>query len=245
MRNHDGCIFTAIEVEVNTLCNRSCTYCPVSLMPKAPDRYISNAVFDRLLVEAGRLGFRGRFSFHLYNEPLLHPSLAALIRRASASLREATLVIYTNGDRLTDARYTELAEAGTHHFVVTTHSGRPQPARERQTVQEPARLQLTNRGGALQHLAPPSEATRSRPCYAPSEMLIVTIDGDVLLCYEDAFRGCVMGNILRSPLDEIWFAKHFSNLRSLLAQGRRTEAAGICSACSNLAHTVPGTSHLP
>lgn len=63
-----------------------------------------------------------------------------------------------------------------------------------QIVQDSAALTLTNRDGALVHLPPPSAETTRTPCWAPSETLIVTATGDVLLCYEDARREHVLGN---------------------------------------------------
>ncbi len=80
------------------------------------------------------------------------------------------------------------------------------------------------------------------PCHAPSEMLIVTSSGDVLLCYEDSQRDYVYGNIMRSSLEEIWMAPAFVERRRLVREGRRADAAGICGKCSNTAHVEPGRS---
>jgi 2-deoxy-scyllo-inosamine dehydrogenase (SAM-dependent) len=146
---------------------------------------------------------------------------------------------------LTDRRYKSLLEAGIDHFKITSHSRKRHPDRPHQDVLFPEDLVLTNRGGTITHLPKPSPATLSLPCYAPSEMLIVTVTGDILLCYEDAERKHVMGNIMENSLEEIWFSEEFVRYRELLAQGGRLEASEICRSCTNRDHRIPGTSHNP
>ena len=186
--------------------------------------------------------YSGRISYHLYNEPLLRRDLTRLVGISKTMLPEARQVLFTNGDRLTDRKYDELVTAGIDLIVITAHDGVPPKARERQVVQLPKHLELTNRGGSIESLPGPTDLTRSSPCYAPAEMLIVASNGDVVLCYEDAKREHVFGNIMRSSLQEIWSQPSFVERRWLLGQGRRVEAGGICERCSNAAHLKPGRS---
>ena len=232
-------MFTVVEVEVNSRCNRKCSYCPVSILP-VPDvpRLMSEEVFQRLLSELSRIKFSGRMSYHFYNEPLLRTDLEELIERCSNRLPEAHQVLYTNGDLLTDDRYLRLEKAGIAHFIVTSHDSLSYPSRPKQTILFPSDLKLTDRGGIMFKLSDPLTLA----CYAPSEMLIVTVTGDVVLCYEDAKRTQVMGNIVSSPLEEIWFSVEFVRLRNLLANGRRGQGAAICKGCDNNAHQALGDS---
>ncbi len=232
--------FSVVEVEVNSRCNRKCDYCPVSTLPlPAAPRYMSEEVFERLLGELRRAGFGGRFSYHFYNEPLLRKDLDVLAARVSAALPAAQQVLYTNGDLLTDELYGRLLEAGVSEFVVTSHGFEPVPERPHQKVLFPTDLHITNRGGVMGGWPEPY----TLPCHAPSEMLIVSATGDVLLCYEDAERTQVMGNIMRQSVEEIWYSEQFVRLRRLLAEGRRAEAAPICGRCNNTAHPEPGTTY--
>jgi 2-deoxy-scyllo-inosamine dehydrogenase (SAM-dependent) len=197
-------------------------------------------VFDRLLRELEKWRFDGRFSYHLYGEPLLRRDLERFVRATEACLPDAHQVLYTNGDLLTDERYGSLTESGIDEFIVTRHDGDAGdiPARPHQIVLVPADLQLTSRGGTLPVRQPASD----RPCYAPAEMLIVAADGAVLLCYEDARRQHVMGNIMQEPLAAIWTSPQFLEVRARLAAGARASVGGICGACDNRAHDRPGTS---
>jgi cyclic pyranopterin phosphate synthase len=236
----------AVEIEVNSRCNRKCGYCPVSVLPiPSVPKYMSDSVLDALLRELAAISFAGRISYHFYNEPLLRRDLEEVVRKVAARLPLAFQVLYTNGDMLTDERYETLLGAGINHFKVTSHSLRQHPVRPLQEVLVPADLELTNRGGTMTNLPQATAETLTLTCFAPSDMVIVTVTGDVVLCYEDAERRHVMGNILESSLAEIWFSKAFVRIRQLLSQGRRSEASALCGLCTNRVHQIQGTSYYP
>lgn len=232
--------FSIVEIEVNSLCNRACDYCPVSVLPTPETpRFMSDEVFGRILASLQSIDYAGKISFHFYNEPLLRKDLHKLVRRTRDALPKAYQLLYTNGDLLTDERYDRLVAAGIDHFVVTRHSGEPIAERPRQTVQYPRDLILTNRGGILKKIAERKDPL-TQPCFAPTDMLIVTSSGDVVLCCDDAQRTQRMGNVREQTLLEIWQSPAFRRARALLAQGRRGEAAEICRGCSNLEYCAPG-----
>lgn len=226
-----------VEVEVGTRCNRRCSYCPSGHPEFTPRmRLMPQAVFARIIDQLSQYSFSGRLSYHLYNEPLLRKDLEALLAYADAAVPNACQVIYTNGDLLSEKRYSTLIAAGADHIVVTRHDGGPFPERPRQTVLRPADLNLTNRGGFLFDIAQPLNCR----CHAPAEMLIVAYNGDVLACYEDAIREHVMGNLMHQDLAEIWTSEAFTALRCSLGAANRASALKACARCSNKAHTEPG-----
>ncbi len=224
-----------VEMEINSHCNRVCGYCPRSLILDSREshaEFMSESVLKRIYDELRKIEFSGRISYHLYNEPLLHPDLAFIVVSTSRHLPSARQVLYSNGDLLDDSLYTTLTEAGISLFVITSHDGSERPIRPNQVVLRPHDLRLTNRGGSLGRL---NRAALSVPCFAPSNMLIITITGDVLLCYEDYCRSQVMGSLMKQSLEEIWFSDAFIRKRKKLATGDRS-AAGICRQCNNTAH---------
>lgn len=229
--------FTMVEIEINSNCNRGCPYCPSSKLkrPNIP-LYMDNNIFDRIINELQEINFSGRISYHFYGEPLLHPELDDIVENVSKALPQSRQVLYTNGDLLTEEKYLKLRKLGISHFVVTSHDSKPFPSRPAQTVLYPKDLHITYRGGIVGALSKPL----TLPCCAPSTMLIVTISGDILLCYEDAKREHVMGNIMHQSLEDIWFSPMFSYIREQLASGNR-DVAGICRICNNTAHTKPIT----
>ena len=233
-----------VEIEVCSRCNRRCSYCPVSLVPHPPvPAHISDIVFQTVVGQLSEVGFRGRISYHLYNEPLLNRELPRLVEIVADRLPDALQILNTNGDLLDDATYRLLRDAGIDYFYVTRHTAGDFPDRPFQVVQSAADLVLTNRGGLLTHLPEPSAETRRAPCHAPEEMLIVTVTGDVLLCYEDAGRRHVLGNVLEHHIAEIRSAPATRDLVERLRRGDRT-AASICRSCSNTSHGYPGLSAL-
>jgi len=235
--------FKTVEIEVATRCNRSCSYCPVSILESPPDqRWMDDHVFGHTISELAKIGFDGCLSYHFYSEPLLRRDLDRLVSQAKAELPGAYQLLYTNGDLLTDDRYHVLVEAGIDHFIVTQHDNRPFPERRSQIVVMGADLTLTNRGGVMTNVARLQKAL-SVPCHAPTDMLMVTFNGDILLCCDDAQRRNIMGNIMESPIEDIWSSPRFRRVRKLLAEGKRGAAGGICARCSNMEYVRSGENY--
>lgn len=234
-----------VECELNTECNRACVYCPQSkgLLPSAP-RFLPDALLEYLLEDLARIDFRGRFSHHLYGEPLLNPDLPRTVRRIRDALPRAVQVLFTNGDLLTDEVHRALLEAGIALFAVTRHERGEYPARPRQAVQYARELEFTSRGGSIEFLLKKKRASlariQSQPCLAPHEMLIVGWDGHILRCYEDARRDEPLGNLYTHTLGGIWHAAR--PIRAALACGQRAAAGRPCGGCDNVNHTTPGQS---
>jgi 2-deoxy-scyllo-inosamine dehydrogenase (SAM-dependent) len=236
-----GCVslewFSMVEVEISTACNRTCWYCPNSVPElRRSQQLMQESVFERLLSELRWIEFCGRISYHLYNEPLLHPQVCNIVACVTKELPGVRQVLYTNGDLLTNALHSKLTQLGIARFIVTSHDSQPIKERDNQIVLLPSMLNLTNRGGTV--LKKQTKAVKwplSAPCYAPSSMLIVTISGDVILCYEDAERTVQLGNIVKKSLEDIWFSKRFISIRRALSSGDRN-AESVCSRCSNVSH---------
>src|SRR5581483_938051 len=194
MNTYSGSIFwpSVVELEVGVRCNRTCVYCPNSTLgPISSSGFMEIGLFGHIIAQLAEIAFSGRLSFHFYNEPLMRKDLEHLVALARAALPFAYFVLYTNGDLLTDARYEQLLRAGIDFFVVTRHGGEPMKPRLHQRVQFPRDLDLSGRGGAVASVTAPLQ----RACHAPSEMLIVMVNGDVVLCHEDARREIVIGNL--------------------------------------------------
>lgn len=218
-----------VEVEIGNHCNLQCSYCPTSHLPMEEEQWIAPELFEQILEQLAEMGFAGTFSFHLYNEPLLHAGLENLVRAVRNRLPKARPVLFTNGTHLSEKRYCSLLEAGVARFIVTLHKAYRLPSRPRQTLLTPERLQLTNRGGLLGELDTPLQ----RSCYAPMEMLIITCKGEVLQCFEDARKRRVMGSMQSQSLKEIWFGGGFHQARAELSRGNRYLFPDLCALCDN------------
>jgi GTP 3',8-cyclase len=194
-------------------------------------------LFDTIIDQLAEIQFTGRLSFHFFNEPLLRRDLEALVTVARSKLPLAYFVLYTNGDLLTDERYAELLSAGMDHFFVTRHDFDAYPTRPFQHVQHPHHFTVSGRGGTIAASTAPLDIA----CFAPSEMLIITVEGDVVLCHEDAEKQHIMGSFANQTLAEIWFGERFKTFRIPLEDGERFRADTICQRCDNRLYPVPGT----
>ena len=70
-------------------------------------------------------------------------------------------------------------------------------------------------------------------------MLIVMVNGDVVLCHEDARREVILGNLGRSTLPEIWLGDELQRFRKHLVRGQRQEAGSVCARCDHRAYPGP------
>jgi radical SAM protein with 4Fe4S-binding SPASM domain len=241
-------LFSIVEVEINHACNRRCSYCPVSVAKRKDTGEIDPEIFEKLLAELGQMDFRGRFSFHFYNEPLLHSDLEDVVAKARRFLPGARLELYTNGTLLSRDRLWRLREAGTDHFVITQHEGEdPHPftsvwnsldaaARSFVKFQNISEVRLTNRGGLLPHLG--SEGLKFSPCFIPSMCVTVTVSGRVLACFEDFNEKLDMGDLRTKSLMEIWNSSAYSNFRASLRKGLR-HLHDPCKACNRVESLPP------
>lgn len=227
---------SVVEIEIGVHCNRSCSYCPNSTIgPTSSSSFMEIRLFRRIVAQLSEIGFSGRLSFHFYNEPLMRKDLEVLVALARAALPLAYFVLYTNGDLLTDTRYRYLLDAGVDFFLVTRHGGEPMTQRLHQHVKFPRDLELSGRAGAVFGVTAPLR----RACHAPCEMLIATVNGDVVLCHEDARREVVIGNLGRSTIRDIWFGDDMGQFRHHLVRGRRQEAGPVCARCDNRLYPGP------
>ncbi len=226
--------FQMVEIEINSHCNRRCSYCPQSVPGyRKPPRFMDVENFKRIMLILKGAEYSGRISYHFFNEPLLHPQIEELVKLATEILPESYQVIFTNGDFLTEDKYSALRANGVQTIVITSHGGKAFPERDGQVVQFPEDLNLTNRGGKVLD----ETETLYMPCYAPSTMLIVGVDGDVILCYEDAERTTTFGNLFTTSLEDIWFSPLAVKVRASLEKGDRS-ILKVCSRCDNVTHTT-------
>src|SRR5438045_3190781 len=90
-------MFHNVELEVNSMCNRTCWYCPNS-SAKRPLGYMDEPLFRKIIDELGEMDFDGTVSYHFYGEPLLDSRLPGLIEYTSRRVPHCRPGIYSNGD---------------------------------------------------------------------------------------------------------------------------------------------------
>lgn len=229
-------LFSNIAIETSNYCNRSCSFCPVSVTRKPVNRLSEQTVL-KIFDELHDLGYVGQICFNWYNEPLADVRLADFISIARNSCPRSHIYFSTNGDLLNERMLTRLIKAGISLVRVSQYDGKiadnihPLVDSPYVHVHVKQSGDLWNtRGGLITSLV-----TRDTPlierCTRPDEQLIIDSYGNVPLCCNDYHASHKMGNINISTLAEIWNNRRFDHARSLVRIGDRT-GIPVCNKCN-------------
>lgn len=102
--------FMGVEIEINHDCNRTCAYCPNATTSRKNQGQMSEELFLVLMNQLRDIGYRGRISYHFYNEPLLSPNLDRFVALTREYLPACWIELYTNGILLDEPRLRTLAD---------------------------------------------------------------------------------------------------------------------------------------
>ncbi|MBI2427047.1 MAG: radical SAM protein [Candidatus Kerfeldbacteria bacterium] len=219
-------IFNALDIEVNSRCNLKCSYCPVSMWDRG-DQFMPVELFRKIIDDLTDFPFEyeGRVSPHFYGDPLLDDRLPELMAYVRAKLPKCSIIIHTNGIKLTREKYRQLVDAGITGFLITRHMAHwPKTVRDivefepdakkyivRQTLDT---VGLFDRGGTN----PVKKRHHSRSCYYVSDEIAVDWRGRVV-CTNDFFCRDSFGDVSTRSLKDIWFDPNFVNIRRQLRSG--------------------------
>ena len=92
-------LFTRIQIQTVSWCNRSCAFCPSGKFP-VPKTFMALDVYQRIIEQLHDLRFAGRISPYLMNESLLDKRLPELIAFTRERCPDSWIAINTNGDAL-------------------------------------------------------------------------------------------------------------------------------------------------
>ena len=235
-----------IELNLSELCNRTCSFCPRAEPKKYPNqkKFMSLDVVDSLVKQIDNSDWHGNIHLSGFGEPHTHPELVDIVKIIGKS--DSTFVeITTNGDRLVDKDLDDLIECFNNGLDVVNVDcyDNEEQYKSRKFVLDSigARYTLrkyfdnglenavrnygfTNRGGAL------GEIESTGACYLPFYKTMIDWNGNVVLCCSDWHREAGnFGNILSTPLTDIWNDSTINNVRNELSKGNRV---GVCSKCS-------------
>ncbi len=247
-------MFRNLEMEVNSMCNRTCSYCP-NVSAKRPAGYMEESLFRKIIHDLAEIDFDGNVSYHFYGEPLLDKRLPGFVEYTSRHLPKSSTVIYSNGDFLTLEVLREYIRCGVGIFWVTQHDNRMPPHLQRiqdeATAEEKKHvhihfanaIHITNRSGLITTVTAPVQPLRA-PCDWPIATMVITMNGNVVPCCNDYFETEVVGNVTDRSVAEVWCSEEFERFRRALSKGDRT-ASRLCMGCdyipdmSSLRRIVP------
>lgn len=243
MKWHDAKPPLAVEIEIASDCNRKCAYCPNSKFARPEQGRMEERLFRRILNQLSDIRFKGRISYHFYNEPLLSPDLDLFTALTREVLPDSRIELFTNGTLLGKERLTRLLDLGVHKFTVTRHAGANLSAFEKalseldKNLKERIRykshedLIYTSRGGLVPGFTTFKVQTPlKRQCFVPLSVSVITVKGNVVPCFEDYLQENVMGNVDERHFGEIWTSPKYVEFREKLKRGER-DAYPVCRSC--------------
>ena len=114
---------TVVNFETRTLCNSTCSFCPVSIQNETrQDESMSGSLFEKVCKDLAEKSFSGILSFQLNNEPLIDKNLLKHIETAQTLLPECRKKITTNGIKLTLDFAKNLVDQGISILLVDNYS---------------------------------------------------------------------------------------------------------------------------
>jgi 8-amino-3,8-dideoxy-alpha-D-manno-octulosonate transaminase len=202
-------------------------------------------LFERIIDDLARIGFRRTLSFHFYNEPLLDKRLPDLVAHARRKLPHSVMDIFTNGDYLTPAWVDSLVDAGIQVVRVSLHSATAERhvCSVLEQVDESKRRRIIvdsywdreQTGGFLYNRIemaeslPPAKPTLSlgTGCSLVNS-LAINYQGDTALCCNDFHAANGHGNVAETSVGDLWRRSRPVRKRIYLGQFDKQ----ICQICN-------------
>jgi len=223
-----------INIETNTYCNRTCSYCP----PKGDSLFLDEKYVKKIIDELSGQKLR-KLSFHGYNEPLTDLRIRSFISYARERLPKTIISLPTNGDFLTVIGTQELIYLGVDQLKITLHD----PSTEEfvgkiyelgeifQEItivdlrEEHKRILLSNRGGSVKLEGPAKRITKC----PHTKTMMIRATGNVVSCFQDFYQNEIFGNIKNQKVLDIWNSKKFKEFRNNAKKGKSPST--LCEMC--------------
>tara|TARA_B100001063_G_scaffold29259_1_gene22422 strand:- start:214 stop:1092 length:879 start_codon:yes stop_codon:yes gene_type:complete len=114
---------TSVEIGTHNYCNRTCTFCPLSLdsVNRRDMRntiFMKDEVYENIMKQLASIDFNGRLDFSRYHEPTSHKKyIIEKIKIARSYLPNADISLNTNSDYMNKEYHQQLLEAGVSNFA--------------------------------------------------------------------------------------------------------------------------------
>lgn len=233
-------MFSSIFIETLTGCNRECHFCRWGQddkrltvdMPYVMNWTLLNSIANQLKA----LGFRGKISPFLTNEPFLDYRMIEIIRLFKASCPDALITIVTNGHMLSNTMVKAAFDAGLGYLAVNAYDvdilSRVNGLNSRLNLEIIDRTTddwpLDNRGGQI---GSPAPSPLQQRCDKPSEAIAIKADGTMVLCDCDIFGKVAIADLTKTSLIDAWNSPIINHYRKALSEKNRG-SLDLCRDCN-------------
>ena len=192
------------------------------------------------------VGFKGRVSFHFYNEVFTDPRFLKILEYSTKL--GLNVYINTNGDFLTKDVIGILNSLNVVQLNISLYdwSNDEEYASLQENFIEKVKLNsflneyrfikggshLGTRAGYAKHKAQPENLPLKAKCTCVTKKLEIRYDGQAVICSHDYYGVHPIGDIKKQHILDIWYSNERANQINQLNKGNRWKF-DLCSKCSD------------
>lgn len=244
-----------IAMELSDWCNLAKLHAACPAHEQKGETTLHTHIIEDVVRYAGRVGYKGAFAWHMYNEPLADSRIVQLCQLVKDKCPTSMgSLIWTNGELLTAEMARALVNAGVYLFRVSLYT--QQVAKRLRTIA----LDVPEANWAfscyiqgfdkrIEQYEDTRRSDRAVPCYAPLVDISINFNGEVQLCCMDWQHTVTFGNLNLCSFEDFLKRRHQDMLamqKDLVAGIRRHR---VCKGCTlerpANPETLRGVSKLP
>ncbi|MGA2159117.1 MAG: SPASM domain-containing protein [Dehalococcoidia bacterium] len=207
-------------------------------------------LFYKIVDELTEMKYDGRFSFNLFNEPMLDKRLAEFVSYIKKKLPSVITNLNTNGDLLNRNTWLNLRSSGLDSAIISQYDGKlnkniinlldeiSDNERKHMFVRV---FDMERDGNSVGGLIKVNKSIRlplRSSCWRPFHQLCVNYKGKVPLCCVDYFSSIELGDLCSQSIMEIWKGMKFAYYRSWL-MARTRDFINLCRVCDTSQVDIP------
>lgn len=220
-----GEIFFRAEIETTSFCNRRCKYCPNSIYDRGIEKnFMNEELWTKIMKELNEMHWHGFIQPVGYGEPLADPRMPQLLAITKKYLPKCKVVIYTNGDYLTEEVYNKLRPYVSGYKVANHGDFNTNIPKKKNIAIENIKY-FSNRASIL----PIKNDVKLDKCDLPAQLLQVDWEGNVKLCCNDYLGKVRFGDLNKERLIDIWNKPEYKKIRKDITNGK--PAVDLCKKC--------------
>jgi MoaA/NifB/PqqE/SkfB family radical SAM enzyme len=262
-------LFDSIQIQTIEFCNLKCDFCPNHYLiydriddkkKGIPYNLMTIENYTKIVKDLASLGYKGRFSPYLMNEPLVDKKrIVEFIKIARKYLPDCYIHMDTNGTGLTKELLGEMVSVGLNRLQIDDYFDDEnttkmieviKPFKDTENffalISSNYNVTQAKRGekNKYTHYAPhtywnrgglvnvnPDIPVPQKDCRFPSSQMYIKWDGSALLCCCDWEYKVVHGNVFETSIEEVWTNGSYQHYRDTLKEGRR-DLLRMCRKCN-------------
>lgn len=232
--------FIQVNIETNTICNRSCHFCIHGIRNNIPPNPMPANLFFNIIDQLVNTNFAGRLSLFNTNEPLTDKRIYDFIQYTSLMLPNCYHTLVSNGDILNYARLDKLFTNGLDLLLLNSYDNtalqKNQNLYEYAHNKYPNKILHTNRTtytnwiSRAGHIAQYAKTPVTDFCDLPNYALFINPKGQVSSCCHDFDAQNLLGDLTQQTINQIWYGAAFTTFRQQLNYGNR-KISKLCNNC--------------